>query len=861
MHLSSSFLLAFFKQSTNVVFDTQALDGTIIVTARTSLPNLTHYTLEYKQDESARWSTVFIYEFNADTSFKYRIWNLLNHRLYNVRLTAHFENGSTEQSAIKTLTPTPARIQRRSIIHNGLDITSRYLSKKEHARITATRSLGEDAKATFRYLVSSLAELPEYNDEFTIRDNDKRLVNQKVNDIYPEDALLRMPIDFTQNPGPRAFGRTGSSYQGPSVQMGTWTQPLRTAFSILAWTRRSQGTNNIINIGGAAFPIRLTHGDRIQFDAGLSVGFDYVGHGYAFVAVTVGAERMRLYIDGVEVASRQTPSRLWNNRIDGGVNYGDITGDGYIDNVSLHASEFTHNDIVGIHRGSAYGYHVFGGIARNIIEERETRDWVNIDATVGPYQALFDDARITERYQPPSNTNVATIVNTILDRWAIHQFTRDIRSSDVIAEEVFDHVSLTSALDTLAQLSKSIWWVSSDRVFHFIPRSQALNTTIVLNDVNVKKVRKRTNRSKYRSTSTVIGGVAGRGERRQDFRGQQRFVLNNRVDRIISVSLNGAEQTFSQDAADNTQWYLQGRELIRRAGDGNIGPADVLSVLYDANFNVIETVTSARALQLYGHVHRVEQNSALEDAGTVKAEAQSYLDRHDNPTIEFDTELVLDHGLGLEEGSLPRFNAPKYGYPNELYLADRLSISMFGVNSYRYNATLILKDHESRSKELYRKIFRITAPTAAPAIITDATGGSISTTPEILGLKLPKNLGGTESARRRRQVWERIYQGAIIPLNGRRLPSNLVQWSATVRVRSTGDRGEVRLVRMIGDAINLLQDEQVGGVAEVTSTTPVSINQRRLTLVDGLHNYYLQARLASGTGGVYVWGADIEAGN
>ena len=101
-------------------------------------------------------------------------------------------------------------------------------------------------------------------------------------------------------------------------------------------------------------------------------------------------------------------------------------------------------------------------------------------------------------------------------------------------------------------------------------------------------------------------------------------------------------------------------------------------------------------------------------------------------------------------------------------------------------ATLLARDHEARYEAWWDRLRRITVPTELTLRQVPDQADPID--PGVLGLeglRLPAVLGGDHTQRIRSTNWQAIPGATITRLNGRRLPSNLVEWVATTQLVGT----------------------------------------------------------------------------
>ena len=116
------------------------------------------------------------------------------------------------------------------------------------------------------------------------------------------------------------------------------------------------------------------------------------------------------------------------------------------------------------------------------------------------------------------------------------------------------------------------------------------------------------------------------------------------------------------------------------------------------------------------------------------------------------------------------------------WLVDTVTISEVD-GEIVYRTTLLARDHEARYEAWWDRLRRITVPTELTLQQVPAQTDPID--PAVLGLeglRLPAVLGGDHTQRIQSTGWQAIPGATITRLNGRRLPSNLVEWYATTQL-------------------------------------------------------------------------------
>ena len=438
--------------------------------------------------------------------------------------------------------------------------------------------------------------------------------------------------------------------------------------------------------------------------------------------------------------------------------------------------------------------------------------------------------------------------------------TRQVVASDLVQGDVYDYIPVSEALARLAEQSNSVWCVDPYRDLVFHARDAVQPTTITLDEQqNLARIVRKVDRQHWRNVQTVIGSTPAAGQRREDFTGdgtRREFSLQFRLDKIVQVSVNGASQGFSGDA---DPWTVDRARsvLVRRASHPPLGADASLEVVYNYNFPMVVTRENAASIAAGGRMHRVEQDAALDTLELVETRAEALLARHDFPTSVLDVETPPGAVVGLAEGTVVPVEIPSLGITGERWLVDRITITERTTHLV-YRARLLARDHETLYEDFWDRLQRNTVPTELTR--QQAPDQTDPIDPAVLGLeglRLPVLLGGDHATRVRHTDWQAIPGATIARLNGRRLPSALVEWYATAQLFGTGT-GEMRL-------FNRTSGTARGGVVTVSGTNAEVVFIRRITLSADLSDYELQARVtatpASNEHGLSVWGAVLDIGD
>ena len=436
-----------------------------------------------------------------------------------------------------------------------------------------------------------------------------------------------------------------------------------------------------------------------------------------------------------------------------------------------------------------------------------------------------------------------------------------IRDSTAIQGDVWDYISPAQAFTRICDQANAVWCIDDYRTLWIVPRNAVRDPGLNLTESDFDNPAWGEDDRLLRSRQTVIGGSPQSGQRRDDFAGDgstKEFRLEFRLDRIIEVSVNGV--TVDASGSPGSAWSIdRERSIIVQSDTAQPLRTDqTLSVLYNYNFPIVVTVESAAAKANYGTIQAVKFDPSIDTVELAESIADAELDRHDAPMTVISAPINRGKVSEIREGWGLRTTFTKWQLPEVLYLIDRVDLTVDGF-VLRWIAELLARDHEPRYSDFYDALNTLPVPTELTARAHGVGPGTPGITPEQLGiegLRLPVVLGGSESFRIRSSQWARIPGSGIARLNGDRLPSNLIEWYATVQCIG-GVTGQVRLY-------NRTLGQQLGLAVQTTSANADLVYHRRITLSSGLNNYELQGRVtepAARGSGLLAWAGAIDVGD
>ena len=478
------------------------------------------------------------------------------------------------------------------------------------------------------------------------------------------------------------------------------------------------------------------------------------------------------------------------------------------------------------------------------------------------YAERLDSRRIEMFYRVPPGRPVILVVRDIMQTWAAGEpiTTVGVVHTGLTLGAVFDWITIAEALTALAEMVNGQWNVvpvPGGGDLRFESRGAATLSPIVIHQTGlVRLVDEQIDRQRLTTVQTVIGASPSGGTRTDEFVTDgvtREWPLTYPVDRVTEISLDGVGQDFSGAGA---AWRIDTRRsVVIQLSDPIVPAGRELIVLYNWNFPLVITRESAAGIAAWGRIHRLEQNAGLDTIESVESRCETLLARNDHPTTLYDVPL-RPFQEGPQSGELAQVWLPALGQRGERWLVDRASIRARGT-SLIWRLQIVARDHLSRYETYYTQIRRLVHPTS---LMVAPTPQSDPIDPLVLaqeGLRLPAALGGDANTRGQSTDWTPIPGATIVRLNGRSLPTGLVQWYATFQTYE-GSSARLRLYDRQARAPR-------GREFRADSATRELAFVRRITLTAEIRDYELQYRLVapvtSPVGGIRIMGGTIDLSN
>jgi hypothetical protein len=300
---------------------------------------------------------------------------------------------------------------------------------------------------------------------------------------------------------------------------------------------------------------------------------------------------------------------------------------------------------------------LFGGVVETVEEER-IKGPVNHRVH---HLACVDWNWIADKrllFMSVENQHAGDIVTTIFNTILIDEgvIIGEIQEGALIPEFRAGYCTLTEALDSLAEYSEFIWFITEARELYFItPTTFDAPRALADNDILEDTYNYSIGNDQYRNRQYSIGGQGRTNQLTEEFAGDGKtrtFKLSRSVAIEPAITVNGSPKTvgIGQVDADGTHdwyWNEDSDSIIQDSTGTILSTSDTLRVVYIGLYKVINSasdyaqITARAALDsTSGIIEEVMTGSLMTSADAAVAAAEAKLSRYARDAKKFDFQTV-----------------------------------------------------------------------------------------------------------------------------------------------------------------------------------------------------------------------------
>jgi hypothetical protein len=342
------------------------------------------------------------------------------------------------------------------------------------------------------------------------------------------------------------------------------------------------------------------------------------------------------------------------------------------------------------------GERIFGGAITSISKKATVVNQLELSVECTDFSFYLDRRLILERFR---NRTINFIFNFLLDKYDTDGFTMNnvMGGDQSIGSISFNRITLSEAIQKLADSIGYSWYVDYNKDIHFFPKNAEpapFELTDTSNNFIWDSLEITENISQIRNAVFVEGGEERGNERTEEFTAsgdtdeRTYYRLAHKFAETPTVTVNGTPvdvgaEFLTDDSTVDAQWSFQ--EKYIRFTEGNI-PAlnDDIVVVGIPLFPVIVRVQSPPSIAEFGEWEFVVRDNSIrsrdEGLDRARAELESY--KRGLNEGKFRT-----YTAGLRAGQVITINSDIRGI-NEQFLIQRVTYSTRTQDSGEYNVQL-----------------------------------------------------------------------------------------------------------------------------------------------------------------------------
>ena len=236
---------------------------------------------------------------------------------------------------------------------------------------------------------------------------------------------------------------------------------------------------------------------------------------------------------------------------------------------------------------------IFGGVVDEPEEEKIIGSTLLVnDVPVNDWHEICDRFLVAETYEnKTAGYIVADLRTNYLDAEGIT--AGDIQSGQTITKAVFNYIPVSQALDELSELSGFQWDITPAKALRYFDRSSYAAPWDVTSASEIRKVKVRKDRSKYRNRQYLRAGQDISDSQIREFAGDGKtttFTVDLPLAATPTVTVNGAAKTVgirSVDAGKDWYWNKGDKTISQDTGGAVLISTDTLQIVFAGYYPIM----------------------------------------------------------------------------------------------------------------------------------------------------------------------------------------------------------------------------------------------------------------------------------
>lgn len=333
---------------------------------------------------------------------------------------------------------------------------------------------------------------------------------------------------------------------------------------------------------------------------------------------------------------------------------------------------------------------------------------------------LAADNIIRRSVNGPAGIDVKAVLKT--NDTTITPVIREIRyilettAGTHIRKAVFNYVQASQALDEICELSGAVWWITADKVLHYVARDEfKAPWSIDPTHAPIRDVEVETDLTEYRNRQYLRAGQDTTDLQTESIKGdgsKRTFNFGYKMAQRPVVEVNGIEQTLGIRQVDKNRafyWAKNEKEITQDESQTPLSSTDVLTVKYYGFYPIIVVAEYEDAINEMkartgdtGLYEDVEENENIDDSDLALEFANSKLQKYAkiNTRVRFETVKK-----GLQAGQLININLPDYELDDD-FLITSVEIRPFNDDFIIYSVECVDGDDVGGWENFFKQLAR-----------------------------------------------------------------------------------------------------------------------------------------------------------
>ena len=337
---------------------------------------------------------------------------------------------------------------------------------------------------------------------------------------------------------------------------------------------------------------------------------------------------------------------------------------------------------------------IFGGVIHNVAKQRVSSNRVKYKVRCKDYSYDLNRQLVNEGYEAET---VADIIDDILTNFSDGSFTTtNVICILEITKVAFDRITITEAIQKLADLTGYSWYIDYDKDIHFFEKNTELapfnisdgDGNYVTNGLAVSN-----DMSQIKNRVFIKGGEIEGNDRTEYFDGDGSklvFRLGNKFSGKPTVEVGSVAKTVGIDFLDNEDdfdcfWDYNQKYIRFKAGTVPAVGADNVEVLGTPLYNLVVQVEDPVSVLEYGVFEFAKTDKTLKSRDEAVSYAQAELEAYKNGLIEGGFETYTG---GLRSGQAITITSSVLDV-SETFLIQSVSFSMITRDVFTYKVKLV----------------------------------------------------------------------------------------------------------------------------------------------------------------------------